>query len=236
MSQCIDETQLRAALNGDAEAITGLLRALERLIRARARCIDRDSAEDLAQAGREALWLSLSRFAGGSARQFVPFADRTVTGAMQDAHCTMRYPGISLDEAKLWRSAYKHANGNADEAERLMCSGELAWRMSLATAKAVRAAVSPTEALPDDLGAQLPAAGSESDTERSSSIVAWMLITLGTQQRAVLEMTYGIGEYGRMPDSEIAGALGIPKANVSAARSKALKRLRGRWSGTFLLR
>ncbi|MFG2789933.1 RNA polymerase sigma factor [Streptomyces sp. NPDC048419] len=228
----IDETQLKAALDGSPEATTAILRALDGLIRSRAQRIDRDSAEDLAQVGREALWLSLSRFAGGSAGQYVSFADRTVTGAMQDAHCTMRYPGISLDEAKLWRSAYKHAKGDADEAERLMCSGELAWRMSPATAKAVRVAVSPSEELPEDLGTTTPAEPSESDTGRSSDRVAWMLFSVSPQQRAVVEMTYGIGAHGRMSDEEIAAALDIPKAQVIAARSKALRRLRDRWSGT----
>ncbi|MFE6470348.1 sigma-70 family RNA polymerase sigma factor [Streptomyces rochei] len=225
------ETQVTAALKGDKEAATAILRNLDRLIRARARRIDRQHAEDLAQEGRAALWRSMSRFTGGSTSQFVVFAERTVTGAMMDAYCTMRYPGISVDEAKLWRSAFKHAKGDADEAERLMCSGELAWRMSPATAKAVRAAVSPVEALPEDL--DTPEA-SGSVTGRSMGLVGVILSTLGKQQRAVLEMTYGIGEYGRMTDAEIAATLGIPKGHVAAARSKALKRLRDKWSGSFL--
>ncbi|MBO1333791.1 RNA polymerase sigma factor [Streptomyces sp. VRA16 Mangrove soil] len=231
----LDETQLRGALNGDPEATTAVLRALDGLIRARAQRIDRDSAEDLAQVGREALWLSLGRFTG-SAGQFITFAGRTVTGAMQDAHCAMRYPGISLDEAKLWRSAYKHANGNADEAQRLVCSGQLAWRMSPETAKAVRSAVRPPEALPEDPGAPAPVEPSADGSERSSGRVAWMLMSLGQQQRAVVQMTYGIGESGRMTDEEIAETLGIPKAHVSAARSKAIRRLRDRWSGASFLR
>ncbi|MFC8998189.1 sigma-70 family RNA polymerase sigma factor [Streptomyces rochei] len=228
------ETQVTAALEGDQEATTAILRNLDRLIRARARRIDRQHAEDLAQEGRAALWRSMSRFTGGSTSQFVVFAERTVTGAMMDAYCTMRYPGISVDEAKLWRSAFKHAKGDADEAERLMCSGELAWRMSPATAKAVRAAVSPVEALPEDLGASAPDEPSGGVTGRSTGLVGVVLSTLGKQQRAVLEMTYGIGEYGRMTDAEIAATLGIPKGHVAAARSKALKRLRDKWSGSFL--
>ncbi|MFZ3597615.1 sigma-70 family RNA polymerase sigma factor [Streptomyces sp. BH104] len=226
----IDETQLGAALDGDSAAITGILWALDRLIRARARRISRVHAEDLYQEGREALWLCLRRFDGETPQHFVAYAVKTVTGAMMDAHCAMRYPGNSVDEAKLWRSAYKHAKGNADEAERLMCSGELAWRMSPATAKAVRSAASLAEPLPEDLTQEAPAEPSEGGTERSSGRAAWMLLTLPDQQRAVLEMTYGIGEYGRMADSEIAASLGIPKGHVASARSKALKRLRGKWS------
>ena len=227
MPDGMNETQISAALEGDLEAATAILRSLDRLIRARARSIDRQHAEDLAQEGRAALWESLSRFAGDSVGEFVVFAERTVTGAMMDAHCAIRYPGISEDEAKLWRSAYKRANGNADEAERLMCSGELKWRMSAETAKAVRAAVSPVEALPDELGAQPSAEASEG---RSAGRVAVVLASVGEQQRAVLEMTYGIGQYGRMSDAEIAATLGIPKGHVAAARSKALRRLRDRWS------
>ncbi|MFJ8720959.1 sigma-70 family RNA polymerase sigma factor [Streptomyces sp. NPDC093269] len=236
MSKRIDETQLRAALDGNTEATTAILRSLDGLIRARARRIDRDSAEDLSQVGREALWLSLSRFTDGCAGQFVSFADRTVTGAMMDAHCAMRYPGISVDEAKLWRSAVKRADGDLAEAERLLCSAELAWRMSPETAKAVKAAARFAEPLPEDEGIRAPAEPSESDTGRSRDRVAWMLITLGAQQRTVLEMSFGIGKYGRMDDGQISAALGIPKTNVSAARSKALKRLRGQWSRTSLFR
>lgn len=223
----METAQVAAALEGNQSAITGILSELDRLIRSRARRIDRLHAEDLAQEGREALWRSMGRFTGGSAGQFVVFAERTVTGAMMDAYCAMRYPGISVDEAKLWRSAYKHAKGDADEAERLMCSGELAWRMSPDTAKAVRSAVSPTESLPEELTQEAPPESSEGDTGRSNGRAAWMLLTLPDQQRTVLEMTYGIGEYGRMDDSEIAASLGIPKRHVASARSKALKRLRG---------
>ncbi|MGQ4440530.1 sigma-70 family RNA polymerase sigma factor [Streptomyces violaceoruber] len=228
------EAQIAAALEGDQEAVMGVLRSLDRLIRARARRIDRRHAEDLAQEGREALVRGLSRFTGGPVGAFVVFAERTVTGAMMDALCRWRYPGISVDEAKLWRSAFKHAQGDADEAERLMCSGELAWRMSPATAKAVRAAVSPVEALPEDLGASTTDGPSGGGTGRSTALTGVVLSTLGKQQRAVVEMTYGIGEYGRMTDAEIASTLGIPKGHVAAARSKALKRLRDKWSGSFL--
>ncbi|MEW2454386.1 RNA polymerase sigma factor [Streptomyces albus] len=224
----LDETQLSAALDGDAESITGILRALDRLIESRARRINRQHAEDLAQEGRAALWLCLQRFDGLTPEHFVNYAVKTVTGTMKEAHCAIRYPGISLDEAKLWHSACKHADGNAVEAERLLTSGELAWRMSPATAKAVRSAVSPTESLSEELTQEAPAESSGGDTERSSGRVAWMLLTLPDQQRTVLEMTYGIGKYGRMTDSEIAASLGIPKGHVASARSKALKRLRGR--------
>ncbi|MCX4831191.1 sigma-70 family RNA polymerase sigma factor [Streptomyces sp. NBC_01016] len=231
----VDETQLTAALDGNSEAITVILRELDRLIRARARRINRQHAEDLAQEGREALWQCLSRFDGVTPEHFVNYAAKTVTGAMMDAHCAMHYLGLSLDEAKLWRSAYKHAKGDADEAERLLSSGELAWRMSPATAKVVRAAVSPVGEMPEELATPEPAEPSEGDAGRSSGRVAWMLLTLGEQQRSVLEMTYGIGKYGCMTDSEIAVALGVPKGHVASARSKALKRLRDRSSRSFLL-
>ncbi|MEU3995572.1 sigma-70 family RNA polymerase sigma factor [Streptomyces fungicidicus] len=224
----MESAQVAAALEGNQNAITGILRELDRLIRSRARRIDRLHAEDLAQEGREALWRSMSRFTGGSVGQFVVFAERTVTGAMMAAHCQWRYAGISLEEAKLWRSAVKRADGDFPEAERLLRSGELAWRASAETAKAVKAAVSPIEALSEELTYEAPAESSEGDTERSSGRVAWMLLTLPDQQRTVLEMTYGIGKYGRMTDSEIAASLGIPKGHVASARSKALKRLRGR--------
>jgi RNA polymerase sigma factor (sigma-70 family) len=224
------EAQISAALAGDQEATAQLLRSLDRLIRARARRIDRWYAEDLAQEGREALWRGLSRFTGGTAGQFVIFAERTVTGAMMDAYCAMRYPGISVDEVKLWRSACKRAQGDPEEAERLMCSGQLAWRMRPATAKAVRAAVSPAATLPEDLGTPEPY---EAATGPSRGLVGVMLSGLGAKQRAVLEMTYGIGSHGRMSDAEIGASLGMPKGHVAAARSKALKRLRDQWSGSF---
>ncbi|MGY0491082.1 sigma-70 family RNA polymerase sigma factor [Streptomyces sp. WG-D5] len=232
----LNETELSAALEGDSEATTGILRALDRLIKARARRINRQHADDLAQEGREALWQCLSRCDGMTPEHFVNYAAKTVTGAMMNAHCAIRYPGISLDEAKLWRSAYKHAKGDVDEAERLLTSGELAWRMSPATAKAVRAAVSPIEELPEDVAALDPARPTDGDTGRSGGRVAWTLLALGEQQRTVLEMTYGIGQYGCMTDSEIAAALGIPKGHVASARSKALKRLRDRGSRSFLFR
>ncbi|WP_030832611.1 sigma-70 family RNA polymerase sigma factor [Streptomyces hygroscopicus] len=223
------ETLIREAQNGSADAVAGILGELDGLIRARARRIDPYSAEDLAQVGREALWCCLSRYDGRYASSFIAYADRTVKGAMMDAHCAMRYPGISLESAKLWRSALKHADGDADEAERLMCSGELAWRAKPETAKAVRSAVSPAEPLPEHLAAQIPAKPSEAVRERTEGRVAWMLLTLGEQQRAVLEMTFGLGKFGRMTDSEIGEALGIPAKRIPSVRSKALARLRARW-------
>ncbi|MFF3140686.1 sigma-70 family RNA polymerase sigma factor [Streptomyces sp. NPDC057927] len=229
----IDETQLGDALDGDADAITGILREFDGVIRTRARRVDLHRAEDLEQVGREALWRCLSRFAGTTVGEFVSYADRTVTGAMHDAHCAMRYPGISKDEARLWRSAYKHADGDPEEAERLMCSGELAWRMRPETAKAVRAAASPTVALPEGLSCPPPAAGSEGGAGRFRGHAGMLLRCMGEQQRAVLEMTFGIGDTGRMSDSEIGAALGIPKERVPSTRSKALKRLREDWGRSF---
>ncbi|WP_165906278.1 sigma factor [Streptomyces sp. Z26] len=136
--------------------MTAILTALEGLVRARARLVDRYNAEDLEQVGREALWLALRRFAGNTRAQFLTFADRTMTGAMRDASYAARYPGISKDEAKLWLSALKRCDGDEDQAERLACSGELAWRMSTATAKAVRSAVRPPEDFPEHLGTPRP--------------------------------------------------------------------------------
>ncbi|MGW1187532.1 sigma-70 family RNA polymerase sigma factor [Streptomyces sp. NPDC002559] len=220
------ETLIREARGGNADAVAGILGEFEGLIRARAWRIDRYSAEDLAQVGREALWLALGRFAGSGRAELVTFAERTVTGAMWDAH---GYPGISTEGAKLWRSAIKRADGDPDEAERLMCSGELRWRAKPETAKAIRSAVSPSEPLPYDLATRTPAEPCEAARERAKGRVAWMLLTLGEQQRAVLEMSFGVGRYDRMTDSEIGEALGIPAKRVPSIRSKALARLRERW-------
>ncbi|WP_405446557.1 sigma-70 family RNA polymerase sigma factor [Streptomyces achromogenes] len=210
-----------------------VLESFEPLIKSRAQRIDRYSAEDLAQEGREALWLALGRFGGGTRAELVTFAERTVTGAMQDAYSALRFPGVSVDEFKLWRSALKRADGDPDRAEQLMCSGELKWRAKPETAKAVRSAVSPAEPLPEDLSTRTPAEPSEAVRERTEGRVAWMLLTLGEQQRAVLEMTFGLGKFGRMTDSEIGEALSIPAKRVPSIRSKALARIRERWGSQF---
>ncbi|WP_240649672.1 hypothetical protein [Streptomyces sp. Z26] len=49
-------------------------------------------------------------------------------------------------------------------------------------------------------------------------------------------MTYGLGNFGRMSDSEIATALGVPKARIASVRHKALKRLAERAAGSFMFR
>lgn len=227
----LSEAQLSAALSGDTEAAAGVLRALDGLIGARARRIDRGTAEDLAQVGREAVWLALSRFAGSSAGGFVVFADRTATGAMKAAYCELRWPGIPLDQAKLWRSALKHADGSEDDAERLLCSGELSWRMSPKTAKWIRSAVAPPEVLPETLCANPPSVPSAAAVARASALLA----TLAPQQRAVVEMSFGIGDSARLSDSEIADALGLARTRIPPIRHKALARLRDRARHSFLL-
>ncbi|MFE9765073.1 sigma factor-like helix-turn-helix DNA-binding protein [Streptomyces sp. NPDC005808] len=232
----LNETQLGYALDGDADAITGILKELEGLIRARARRISLTHTEDLRQVGREAAWRCISRFNGVTVEHFIHYVAKTVTGAMNAAHCAMRYQGISVTEASLWRSAVKHANGDFKEAERLLQSGELTWRMSPATAEAVRIAVCPTAALPEDLAAPLPAECSESATRASAARVRLLLMDLGPKQRAVIQMTYGIGEHRCMSDGEIGAALGIGRAQVPSTRSKALKRLREDGLGAWLYR
>jgi RNA polymerase sigma factor (sigma-70 family) len=229
-SMQITDTQFDAALDSDPEAITAILQAFDGMIRDRARRIDWRGTEDLAQVGRLALWRCLYSFDGPTVAEFVAYAVRTITGAMMDAHCTARYVGVSRDMAKLWRSAVKRADGDFREAERLLTSGELAWRMHPETVHTIRAAVRPPEPLPDDVAEEYPAASTESPT---GAHARFLLGSLGKQQRAVLEMSYGLGEHGRVSDDEIGEALGINRTHVAAVRSRALKRLREMYAGSF---
>lgn len=228
----VDETQLGDALDGNTDAITAILGVFGPLIRKRARHIDRRNVEDLEQVGREAVWRCLRRYTGTTVAEFVAYADKSLTGAMMSVCCDMRYPDIGSGTSRMWISALKHSAGDLAEAERLAMSGALGWKMRPEAVRAVREAGRPAELLTEDLTAQVPA-------ERSNGAEATLRLLLrglGSQQRTVIQMAYGIGEYARMSDSEIAAELRIPVSHVSSARSKAMRRLREDGLGAWLYR
>ncbi|MFJ8605398.1 sigma-70 family RNA polymerase sigma factor [Streptomyces shenzhenensis] len=232
----LTDEMISDARNGSGEAATAILRAFDGRIRALARRISPRHAEDVAQAGREALWSCLDRFSGNTVAEFAAYADATLRGAMRSAHLQLRYPGLSHDESALWVSAVKKApDGDWDAAHRLLDSGELRWRASADTAGAIKTAVRAPVSLDTPVSEDnartvaevIPSEPAPAAVNERAEVVALsVLALLGKQQREVLTRTYGIAGHGRMADGEIAAELGISRKGVIAARSKALRRMR----------
>ncbi|MGW5019343.1 sigma-70 family RNA polymerase sigma factor [Streptomyces cacaoi] len=227
--------QICAAKEGNPEAVTSLLKALEGLVRSRAARIDSATAEDLAQVGREAAWLSLRRFAGTDPAQFITFVDRTITGAMRDARKEWHRQGVSRAVAADFEKAVQLAEGDAYAAERIATTEAMgARKMSADMAFAARCSYQGAVYAPERLS-QLPCPSGPAEPESPSAGRARLLLaSLGAQQRRVLELTYGIGDAGRSSDSEIATELGIDQSRVSAIRARAHARLREKAGRSFL--
>ncbi|WP_301130121.1 sigma-70 family RNA polymerase sigma factor [Streptomyces cacaoi] len=239
MTPCtrLSAPQIRAAKEGSPEAVTGLLGALEGLIRARAARIDSTLAEDLAQVGREAAWLSLRRFAGTDPAQFLAFVDRTITGAMRDARKEWQRQGVSRAAASDYEKAVQIAEGDVYAAERVATTEAMgARKMSADMAFAARCSYQGAVCAPERLS-QLPCPSGPAAPESPSAGRARLLLaSLGAQQRRVLELTYGIGDFGRMSDSAIATELGISTERVRVVRARAHARLREKAGRSFLYR
>ncbi|MER5862223.1 sigma factor [Kitasatospora sp. NPDC002040] len=126
----LTHAQIQAAKAKDLAAITAVIAETDDLLTARARRLastgghtDTDLIEDLAQAGRIAVWQAIADFDGDSPAQFMAFVDRKITRAMADARREATRPGVDPHTAKVFEDALCLAAGDPYKAELLAVTG-----------------------------------------------------------------------------------------------------------------
>jgi RNA polymerase sigma factor (sigma-70 family) len=141
--------QIADAKANDLTAVTAVINATEDRVMQLARkyaangaYVDDALVEDLAQEGRTAVWLAISRFEGKDVAQFFTFIDRTLNGALSDERRKLTRSGVSQQAVKDFETALSAAAGDPYEAERLVCTAEVmgARKMSPELAYAARLA------------------------------------------------------------------------------------------------
>ncbi|MFC8260405.1 sigma-70 family RNA polymerase sigma factor [Streptomyces sp. NPDC057291] len=207
--------------NDDAE---GVLRALEPMIRHLAHRIGGQLPyeEEIAQAGRVAVWESMNRFYG-EPEEFRAYAWTTAKGAMADARRELQYPDMSPHVMKHFEWALRLSGGDPVDVEAFMASAAMPkWRATVETARDARLAWEGVRPLLEHDVAPPMGEASQRDYRH-----LWALLwTLSERQLTVLAMTYGLGLHGRHSDQEIAAALGWRKSSVVSTRSSAMRRLK----------
>ncbi|SCF58250.1 RNA polymerase sigma factor, sigma-70 family [Streptomyces sp. Cmuel-A718b] len=193
-----------------------------------------DYFAEFVQVGRIAVWESLERFQGETTDSFFAFAYRTAECNLRGA--VRRELGLGTDDTATWifTNMLNESDGDPAEAVKLAQTAPPAGRrLSADRAWAALRAYQGTEPL-----GEIPQNAAPAPESRTSVRVGVLLDALGPQQRAVLKMTYGIGDSGRMSTAEIAEELGIPRTAVASAKKKGQARLAQLWeraAGSFLL-
>lgn len=221
----MDIETILAAQRGDTDAVTAVITAMDRRVRALARRADRNLAEDLAQVGRMAVWECIRRFDGTTADRFAAYAWTSAKGAMSNARRELAYQGVTPDVMKLFESALRRTGGDVTAAERLVCSAEMEpWRLLPDTARAARMAHQGAVPLPMGSAGPERSEGPTTRSEATRRRVGYSLAMLSTRQRAVLKATYGISGNGAADDAETGQTLKLTHAQIASARHKARNR------------
>ncbi|GGV54300.1 sigma-70 family RNA polymerase sigma factor [Streptomyces spectabilis] len=250
---------ISAAKGNDLSAITAVITETESLIVKRAHdyatraggSVDRDLADDLAQAGRIRLWESLAKFEGESPRKLMAYIDKALHSAMTEQRHEIKRPGVTAAAAKDFETALTLAGGDPYSAARIASTDDMGVRkMSPGYAYAALLAWLGIDSLdrpaneqkygPDiTLGdvvaavAEVPADLLDSrdyETTRRTVVreqVHRTLGMLGERQRHVLKASHGIApvaDYSERPDVELAADMGATPKQVKEARAKGQKR------------
>lgn len=250
--------QISAAKDNDLEAVSSVIRETENLVNSRARhyagsAMDNGNAlaEDLAQAGRIAVWQCISKFDGDTPQAFMAYIDRHVSTAMLDALRAETRPGVTARAAKDFEAALVLAAGDPYEAERVATSPAMGDRkMSPEHAYAARLSwlgldyldrqVYYEDGEPLTLAVKVeretgtPAeliTAADIASHRRTVIRDQVHKTLGAlseRQRHVLKAGFGISPVALYQpgtdDDELAADMGATRYQVQQARTKGAKR------------
>ncbi|GGR71232.1 hypothetical protein GCM10010252_06910 [Streptomyces aureoverticillatus] len=253
---------ISAAKRNDLQAVTAIIDETETLILQRAHdyakraggSVDRDLADDLAQAGRIRLWECLAKFEGDSPRKFMIYIDKALHSAMTEHRHEIKRPGVTGAAAKDFEIALTLAGGDPYAAARIASTDEMgARKMSPGHAHAALLAWLGTDSLDrpasdsdghateltlGDVVAAVAAVPVELldsrdyETTRRTIIreqVHHTLGLLGERQRHVLKASHGIApasDYSESTDAELAADMGATAKQVHEARAKGQKRFR----------
>lgn len=256
MNELTIET-IRAAVANDMGAVTVVIAAFEPHIgRLAAKYAtsggryDADRAEELAQAGRIALWERIREFNGDSVGEFVSYMDKWLRGTMAGERREDAQSGVSRQTAWRFSKCLDVTGGDpyAAEREAVRPDGCLGTeRMTPETAYAARLAwmgvayldapegsehgatlgdrIADTYGVPDDL-----LEASDIDAARRRAVRTAVHATLdrmGRQAAFALRATYGIAPVPHMEsDAEIGAALGIDPKRIRRIRSMGKDRFR----------
>ncbi|MGW8327331.1 sigma-70 family RNA polymerase sigma factor [Streptomyces sp. NPDC055897] len=257
----ITAAEISAAKNNDLNAVTRVIEETESLVVGRARSYatrsdgtDWGMVDDLAQAGRMAVWSSMAKFEGESPAQFMAYIDRALHSAMGDMRRETKQPGVSSSTAKDFELALSLAGGDPYEAARIGCTEEMgprkmtrdransalvAWLGTLSLDHVVGVdesgeAVSLADVVAEQVSVPVDLLDAcDYESARSLAIrsqVHRTLGALGVRQCHVLKADHGIApvrDYGmNSTDAELAEDMGATSKQVREARSKGRKRFR----------
>lgn len=254
----LTHAQITAAKGNDLDAVSAVIRETETLVTAKARQYSGSAdehgnalAEDLAQAGRIAVWQSLAKFDGDSPAAFMAYIDRALHTALSEARRAETRPGVTPQSAKDFETALTLAGGDPYDAERVAASDAMGPRkMTPAHAYAARLSWLGLDYLDrpatvDDGEPLTLAAKLERETGLAAELVTSADIashrrtvirnqvhkTLGAlseRQRHVLKASSGITpvpEYRPgTDDDELAADLSATRYQIQQARTKGQKR------------
>lgn len=253
--------QISAAKDNDLEAVSTVIRETENLVNSRARHYAGSAkdngnalAEDLAQAGRIAVWQCISKFDGDTPQAFMAYIDRHVSTAMLDALRAETRPGVTARAAKDFEAALALAAGDPYEAERIAASPEMGDRkMSSEHAYAARLSwqgldsldrpveiprqpgrpvITLGEKIAQEVGVPADLLDSAAIASHRRSVIRDQvhraLGALSDRQRHVLKAGFGIApvaEYRPGADDDaLAADMGATRYQVQQARTKGAKR------------
>ncbi|MGW2380220.1 sigma-70 family RNA polymerase sigma factor [Streptomyces sp. NPDC001658] len=254
----LTHSQISAAKANDLEAVSSVIKETDSLVNARARHYAGSAmengntlAEDLAQAGRIAVWQCIGKFDGDTPQAFMAYIDRHVNAAMMEALRAETRPGVTARAAKDFETALVLAGGDPYEAERLAVSKAMGDRkMTPEHAYAARLSwlgldyldrpVRGEDGEPLTLAVKLeretgiPAeliSAADVAAHRRTVIRDQVHKTLGAlseRQRHVLKAGFGIVPVALYQpgadDDELAGDMGATRYQVQQARTKGTKR------------
>ncbi|WP_405793364.1 RNA polymerase sigma factor [Streptomyces sp. NBC_01506] len=131
----LTHSQISAARENDLDAVSAVISETEALIKAKARHYAGSAevngnalAEDLAQAGRIAVWQSLAKFDGDSPGEFMKYIDRALHTAMSEARRAETRPGVTPYAAGDFEKALTLAGGDPYDAERIAITDDMGER------------------------------------------------------------------------------------------------------------
>ncbi|MFJ1640797.1 RNA polymerase sigma factor [Streptomyces sp. NPDC088256] len=254
----ITHAQISAAKANDMDAITAVIRETEELVKSRAsrysgsvQTNGNSLAEELAQAGRIAVWQALSKFPDDDPAAFMTYLCKFVDAAMFETYRAEVRPGVSKQAAKDFETALCLASGDPYEAERIAASDEMgARKMSPEHAYAARLSWLGLDYL------DRPVTTEDGETftlavkiERETGVPAELITaadiashrrtvirdqvhrTLGVlseRQRHVLKAGFGISPVAQYQpgadDDELAADMSATRYQVQQARTKGSKR------------
>ncbi|UQI46702.1 hypothetical protein M1P56_21290 [Streptomyces sp. HU2014] len=250
--------QIASAKNNDISAVSAVITETEALVLQRSReyatqCgrLDRDVADDLAQAGRIRIWESLAKFEGETPEEFMTYLDKALRSAMSEQRRKLSRPGVSDQTARDFELAVSLAAGDPFEAVRIACTESMGLRkMSRDRAHAALLSWLGTDSLDrpvngsafgdtctlGDYVAHVVGVSPELlepndyETARRTTIREQVHRTLGLlseRQRHVLKADHGVspvGYYGDGPDAVLANDMGVTTDQLKQARIKGKKR------------